>query len=110
MDQKQQIERLIHFLEDLKERPSIHITGAAPSVENFISGFNSACYLFGFNIGMGSPDLEEAMLACGWEDTPQKSLYQMTVKGLSDDEITQEVLKYHTLAWKMYLERLENPE
>jgi len=109
LDQKQEIERLIDFLEDLKERPSRNITGAAPSVANFISGFNAACYFFNIP-GLGDPPLAEAMLACGWEDTPQKSLYQMKVKGLSDDEITQEVLRYHILAWKTYLDLLENPE
>lgn len=80
------INEMIQVLEHIRRRPASYFGGAVSSFENFISGFNVACYLF-MDRSLLAEAQEEILKARGIERAFNKSLYQtLHETGLSDEE------------------------
>ena len=106
MDEKQHVEKIIQTFEHIKSRPGMYgLSGVGlpdvkyPTVHQFRGGFQMACAALDYH-GLDHAPLKEVMQEHGLETRTSKPFYDLETRGLSDDEITQEVLACYIEAWK----------
>jgi hypothetical protein len=105
-NEPKRIDEMIQVLEHIRRRPASYFGGAVSSFENFISGFNIACYLF-VDRALIAEAQEEILKARGITREFNKSLYQTIHEtGLSDEEAADGTLGLMIEACKKAREKL----
>lgn len=94
------LDELVQVLEHIRRRPASYFGGAVSPFDNFISGFNVACYLFVDRTIMAEA-LEDVLKSRGIVRPFDKSLFQtLHETGLSDDEAADATLGVMIEAYK----------
>jgi hypothetical protein len=80
------LDEIVQVLEHIRRRPASYFGGAVSPFDNFISGFNVACYLF-VDRTLLAAALEDVLKSRSIEKPFDKSLFQtLHESGLSDEE------------------------
>lgn len=103
---KQQADKIVKYLEVVKMHPRMYIAEDIPPISNFLYGFVAACESFGINLYQQYEDIfRKVEEERGWKFASYALWDQMRDAGLSDDEITQEILAVHIEVWRRVGER-----
>lgn len=99
---KQQIDKIVKYLETVKTHPQMYMAEGIPSIFSFLDGFRVACASFGIEL----LDQQYRGIFCevneqrGWEYLAEPLWEQMKNSGLSNEEITQEMLAVYIEVWR----------
>jgi len=97
--QQEQLEAIIHKLEDVSKRMSVWLKKPS-DIEPFLNGFRIACHILGVSLDHDQAYWQVA-IARGWEFTPAASpAHSIREKGLDDTAIAQELLRIEIEALK----------
>jgi hypothetical protein len=86
---QEQIESLAAILAYMRLRPGMYISNDAPAIQNYLYGFQAAFSILGCDVWKGEAQI---WVERGWEVTAMHPIRQMQEKGMSDHEVTVEVL------------------
>ncbi len=99
------INEMIKVLEHIRRRPDSYFGGAVAPFENFINGFNVACYLF-VDRSLLTAAQEDVLKSYGIERVLEKSLYAtLHETDLSDEEAADAYLGVMIEAYKKIQEK-----
>jgi hypothetical protein len=110
MEENQQvlIQKIVDFMKMVQERPYMYASPTReaphePVLVHFLNGFQSACWAAG--ISFPSRELiTEIAAKRGWSDNAMGPWKDMANRGLSEQEIIDEVMIIQIEAWKSVLD------
>lgn len=87
-------ERIIQVLESFRQRKHMYLSPVtAHTAETYLAGFQTGCFASGIIW-----DYREAGIERGWEMNAAGPVPEMQGRGLSDDEIIDELIAIHIAA------------
>jgi|RhiMetdeSRZDD1v2_1073273.scaffolds.fasta_scaffold157749_2 hypothetical protein len=96
------IPEMIRTLEFVKEKPHMFVAdNPVTSMECFLFGFRSGCYAnTDINSLKHKNTIDEVTIERGWHFSPVPVSIEMRKRGLSDEEIIEELLTIEIEAWR----------
>lgn len=100
---KVNIEEIIRFLNHVKQKPNMYVDKSdITSMESLIYGFNAGCHIMSDAINpLKHRDIiDQVKIDRGWHFSPVSVTVEMKKRGLSDEEIIQELLDIEIETWR----------
>ena len=100
MRQQEAIAKAIEELENVRSRPILYLgTSSVQAIQNWLSGFKSACYVFGLS---GTLEIScEATYKRGWEFTATGPANEMREQGYTEEQVVDELLMIEITSLQM---------
>jgi hypothetical protein len=98
----QEAQKVVELLREVRRRPPVWLGGYSPdSLIHFLHGVNAAVGVFGLRVDryLGS-SYGQVITERGWEHLAVAPVDEMRERGLSDQEIVQELLTIEIETWK----------
>jgi hypothetical protein len=92
---KKDLEKILGVLTHMRLRPGMYFSSDMPGVYAYLNGFKTACHLLGVDISKNESVIWSER---GWEAGALHPIKQMQEKGMSEAEITEELLTSLILA------------
>lgn len=109
VDRIAQLTVLIDLLEEARSQPEKFLTPDMPAAQVFLSGFGTTCERL-LGVEVADTAYAEAAQARGWQRTDLGIWQEMREKGLSDDQIRDELITLQIAAWQLRKTKLAPPE
>lgn len=93
------VERIIEILRSARGRKAMYLgTIDVPSADSFLYGFRVGCFACGRDLSLAVR--ERVTTAHGWEWSARGPIEEMRERGLSEEEIVDELFAIEISAWE----------
>jgi hypothetical protein len=104
MDSAEIAKKMIDTLAHMKHRPHMHVDEEMPAAVAYIDGVHWMLEMFQTLPLQYVRRYTQVVIKRGWVVTAKNPAYQMLERGMSHDEIVQEVVSIELEVWQLVLE------
>jgi predicted metal-dependent phosphotriesterase family hydrolase len=98
------LERVLEILRSARQRKAMYLmTIDAAAAENFLNGFNVACFACGLDVPLDIK--EQATVERGWTWLAARPIAEMKARGLNEEAIVDELFAIEIAGFETWSER-----